>query len=141
MHSQKNSPACFLRWSVSKVADKLYAVAATVAVQSCLLLPSPHPLAPLPRHPRTTGTARRRRLAGERRAAEGSAVQARCIHRSCPVGGSAHLPLDATTTTGAADPATDAAAQRHRSLENNAEHRLATLPTSRALIHRICGLV
>ena len=30
MHSQKNSPACFLRWSVSKVADKLYAVAATV---------------------------------------------------------------------------------------------------------------
>ena len=30
MHSQKDSPACFLRWSVSKVADKLYAVAATV---------------------------------------------------------------------------------------------------------------
>ena len=30
MHSQKNSPACFLRWSVSKVADRLYAVAATV---------------------------------------------------------------------------------------------------------------
>ena len=30
MRSQKNSPACFLRWSVSKVADKLYAVAATV---------------------------------------------------------------------------------------------------------------
>ena len=30
MHSQKNSPACFLHWSVRKVADKLYAVAATV---------------------------------------------------------------------------------------------------------------
>ena len=30
MQSQKNSPACFLRWSVSRVADKLYAVAATV---------------------------------------------------------------------------------------------------------------
>ena len=30
MHSQKNSPACFLRWAVSKVTDKLYAVAATV---------------------------------------------------------------------------------------------------------------
>ena len=30
MHSQKDSPAYFLRWSVSKVADKLYAVAATV---------------------------------------------------------------------------------------------------------------
>ena len=30
MHSQQNSPACFLRWSVSKVTDKLYAVAATV---------------------------------------------------------------------------------------------------------------
>ena len=114
---------------------------ATGAVQSCLLLPSPHPLAPLPRHPRTTGTARRRRLAGECRAAEGGAVQTRYSDCSCPVGGSAHLPLDPTTTTGAADPAADAAAQRHRSLENNAEHRLATLPTSRALIHRMCGLV
>ena len=30
MRSQKNSPACFLRWSVSKVANRLYAVAATV---------------------------------------------------------------------------------------------------------------
>ena len=30
MQRQKNSPACFLRWSVSKVADKLYAVAATI---------------------------------------------------------------------------------------------------------------
>ena len=30
MRSQKNSPNCFLRWSVSKVADRLYAVAATV---------------------------------------------------------------------------------------------------------------
>ena len=30
MHSQKSSPACFLRWSVSKVTDRLYAVAATV---------------------------------------------------------------------------------------------------------------
>lgn len=29
MHGQTNSPSCFLRWSVSKVADKLYAVAAT----------------------------------------------------------------------------------------------------------------
>ena len=30
MHTQKNSPACFFRWSVSKVTDKLYAVAATI---------------------------------------------------------------------------------------------------------------
>ena len=80
-------------------------------------------------------------MAGECRAAEGGAVQTRYSDCSCPVGGSAHLPLDPTTTTGAADPAADAAAQRHRSLENNAEHRLATLLTSRALIHRICGLV
>ena len=29
MHSQKNSPACFLRWSVSKVTDRLYTVSAT----------------------------------------------------------------------------------------------------------------
>ena len=30
MNSQKNSPACFLRWSVRKVTHKLYTVAATV---------------------------------------------------------------------------------------------------------------
>ena len=114
---------------------------ATGAVQSCLLLPSPHPLAPLPRHPRTTGTARRRRLAGERRAAEGGAVQARCIHRSCPVGGGAHLQLDPTQPAGSPDPATDAAAQRHRSLERDAQNGLATLSTAGALIHRMCGLI
>ena len=30
MDNQKSTPACFLRGSVSKIADKLYAVAATV---------------------------------------------------------------------------------------------------------------
>ena len=30
MDNQKSTPACFLRWSVSKITDKLYAVAATV---------------------------------------------------------------------------------------------------------------
>ena len=69
------------------------------ALQSCLLLPSPHPIAPLPRHPRSTGTVRRRRLAGEPRAAEGGAVQARCGHRSCSVGGCAHLQLGSTSAT------------------------------------------
>ena len=104
------------------------------ALQSCSLLPSPHPLAPLPRHPRTSGTARRRRLAGERRAAKGGAVQARCIHRSCPMGGGAHLQLDPAQPAGAPDPAADAAAQRHRSLEHDAQNGLAALFTSRALM-------
>jgi len=103
------------------------------ALQSCLLLPSPHPLAPLPRHPRNTGTARRRRLAGEPRAAEGGAVQTRCSHRSCPVGGCSHLPLGSASATGTADPTTDAPAQRHRGLEHDAENGLAPLFTTRAL--------
>lgn len=92
------------------------------------------PLAPLPRHPRTTRTARWRRLAGECRAAEGGAVQARCIHRSCPVGGGAHLQLDPTQPAGTPDPAADAAAQRHRSLEHDAQNRLAALFTTRTLM-------
>ena len=92
------------------------------------------PFAPLPRHPRTAGTAKRRGLAGERRAAEGGAVQARCIHRSCPVGGGAHLQLDPAQPAGSPDPATDAAAQRHRSLEHDAQNGLAALFTTGALM-------
>lgn len=30
MNSSKNSPACFLRWSVQKVKQNLYAVSATI---------------------------------------------------------------------------------------------------------------
>ena len=105
------------------------------------LLPSPQPLAPLPRHPRTSSKARRRRLVGEPRAAEGGAVQTRCGHRSCPVGCGSHLPLDSATTTGAADPAKDASAQRHRSLEHHAENRLAAMFTAPALIHRMGGVI
>ena len=30
MSSQSKSPACYLRWTVKKVADKMYAVAATI---------------------------------------------------------------------------------------------------------------
>ena len=91
-------------------------------------------IAPFPRHPRTTRTARWRRLAGECRAAKGGAVQTRCIHRSCPVGGSAHLQLDPAQSTSAPDPAADAAAQRHRSLEHDAQNRLAALSTTGALM-------
>ena len=100
----------------------------------CHLLPSTDHIAPLPRHPRTTGTARRRRLAGEPRAAEGGGVQARCIHRSCPVGSNTHLQLDPAQSAGAPDPAADAAAQRHRSLEHDAQNRLAALSTTGALM-------
>ena len=93
------------------------------------------PFAPLPRHPRTAGTAKRRGLAGERRAAEGGAVQARCIHRACPVGDGAHLQLDPAQPAGTPDPAADAAAQRHRSLGHDAQNRLATLSTAGALMN------
>ena len=30
MSTQSKSPACFLRWTVQKVADRMYAVAATI---------------------------------------------------------------------------------------------------------------
>ena len=30
MSGQPKSPACYLRWTVKKVADKMYAVAATI---------------------------------------------------------------------------------------------------------------
>ena len=94
---------------------------------------SPHPLAPLPRHPRTTRTARRRRLAGEPRAAKGCPVQARGNYRQFTVGGGAHLQLDSAQATGAPDPAADVVAQHDRSLEHDAEDRLAALFTARAL--------
>ena len=103
------------------------------ALQICHLSPSLDHIAPLPRHPRTTGTARRRSLAGEPRAAEGGAVQARLSHRPCPVGCGEHLPLDSASASGAPDPAEDAAAQRNRNLELDAQNRLAALFTTRAL--------
>ena len=51
------------------------------------------------------------------------------------VGGGAHLQLDSAQSAGAPDPATDAAAQRHRSLEHDAQNRLATLSTAGALMN------
>jgi hypothetical protein len=51
------------------------------------------------------------------------------------VGGGAHLQLDPAQSTSAPDPATDAAAQRHRSLERDAQNRLATLSTAGALMN------
>ena len=93
---------------------------------------------PLPRYratPRTTGTAWRRRVAGERRAAEGGAVQARCLNRPCSVGSGAHLQLDPTQPAGSPDPAADAAAKRDRSLEHDAENRLATLSPAGVLMN------
>ena len=43
--------------------------------------------------------------------------------------------LDSAQSTGAPDPATDAAAQRHRSLEHDAQNGLATLSTAGALMN------
>ena len=51
------------------------------------------------------------------------------------MGGGAHLQLDSTQSTGAPDPETDAAAQRHRSLEHDAQNGLAALFTSSALMN------
>ena len=48
--------------------------------------------------------------------------------------GGAHLQLDPAQPAGASDPATDAAAQRHRSLELDAQNGLATLSTTGALM-------
>ena len=50
------------------------------------------------------------------------------------MGGGAHLQLDPAQPAGASDPATDAAAQRHRSLEHDAQNGLATLSTTGALM-------
>ena len=58
------------------------------------------------------------------------------------MGGGAHLQMDSTKSTGAPDPAADAAAQRHRSLEHDAQNRLAELFTTRALMaSKTLGLV
>ena len=105
------------------------------ALQSRPLFVLAPPLAPLPRHPRTTRTVRWRRLAGECRAAEGRAVQARCVHGSCTVGGGAHRQLDPAQPAGSPDLAADAAAQRHRSLIHDAQNRLAALSTTGALMN------
>ena len=50
------------------------------------------------------------------------------------MGGGAHLQLDSAQSAGAPDPATDAAAQRHRSLEHDAQNGLAALFTTGALM-------
>ena len=58
------------------------------------------------------------------------------------MGGGAHLQMDSAQSTGAPDPAADAAAQRDRSLEHDAQNRLAELFTTRALIaSKTLGLV
>jgi hypothetical protein len=49
------------------------------------------------------------------------------------VGCGEHLPLDSASASGAPDPAEDAAAQRNRNLELDAQNRLAALFTTRAL--------
>ena len=84
---QAGNSASFL-WCVAPAAGALH---------RCLLLQSPHLLAPLPRYPRTTGTARRRRLAGKPRAAKGCPFQAIGSHRPFKLGGGAHLQVDAFT--------------------------------------------
>ena len=56
------------------------------------------------------------------------------------MGGGAHLQLDSAQSAGAPDPATDAAAQRHRSLEHDAQNGLAALFTTGALMALKTGL-
>ena len=47
----------------------------------------------------------------------------------------AHLQLDPAQPAGTQDPAADAAAQRHRSLDHDAQKRLAALSTTDALMN------
>ena len=50
------------------------------------------------------------------------------------MGGGAHLQLESAQPADSPDPAADAAAQRHRSLEHHAQKRLAALFSPRALM-------
>ena len=50
------------------------------------------------------------------------------------MGRGADIQMDSAQSTGAPDPAADAAAQRDRSLEHDAQNRLAELFTTRALM-------
>ena len=52
-----------------------------------------------------------------------------------PSGGGARLLLDPAQPAGTPDPTTDAAAQRHRSLEHDAQNGLAALFTAGALMN------
>ena len=66
-------------------------------------------------------------MAGESRATEGGAIQTRYFHHPCPMGSDSNLQLDPAKPTGTPDPTADALAQRHRSLEHDAQNRLAAL--------------
>ena len=66
-------------------------------------------------------------MAGESRATEGGAIQTRYFHHPCPMGSDSNLQLDPAQPTGTPDPTADALAQRHRSLEHDAQNRLAAL--------------
>ena len=58
------------------------------------------------------------------------------------MGGGEHLQMDPAQSTGAPDPAAEAAAQRDKSLENDAQNRVAELFNTRALIaSKTLGLV
>ena len=74
-------------------------------------------------------------MAGESRATEGGAIQTRYFHHPCPMGSDSNLQLDPAQPTGTPDPTADALAQRHRSLEHDAQNRLATLSTAGALMN------
>ena len=58
------------------------------------------------------------------------------------MGGGEHLQMDPAQSTGAPDPAADAAAQHDKSLEHDAQNRLAGLFTTRTLMaSKTLGLV
>ena len=73
-------------------------------------------------------------MAGESRATEGGAIQTRYFHHPCPMGSDSNLQLDPAQPTGTPDPTADALAQRHRSLEHDAQNGLAALFTTGALM-------
>ena len=65
-------------------------------------------------------------MAGECRSAEDRSVQARREDRSYGMGRGAHLPMGAATHQ-CRNPSADAAAQRDRSLGDDAQNRLAEM--------------
>ena len=72
-------------------------------------------------------------MAGKRSRAEGRSIQERHGDRSCRMGHAGDLQLEATETTGADDPATNASSQRHRGVEHHAKDGLAAMPPTRPL--------
>ena len=73
-------------------------------------------------------------MASEQSAATGLSVQARHANSPWAVGVSKDIQLDTSTATSAPNPTADVASQRCRGMADDAQDRVATVPTADALI-------